>query len=308
MKIADISHVIYRCPDLDLIERFLLDFGLVRVRRDADALYMRGAGPAAYCHVVQQSDTPGFGGVALRAASAADFEAAKRLRGASTAQMLSGPGGGQCINLLDPDGLPVQVVHGIEPAQPLPLREALALNYAREKHRHGEPQRIARGPAQVLRLGHALFFVTDFERSKDWYCDNFGMLPSDFIHEGTPERRLGGFLRCDRGDEWTDHHTIGIFRAPKAKIHHASFEIQDFDAQFLGHEWLRERGHRPVWGIGRHLLGSQIFDYWFDPYGNIVEHFADGDLFRADKKTESFQAGPESLYQWGPPVPDIFFA
>jgi catechol 2,3-dioxygenase-like lactoylglutathione lyase family enzyme len=312
MKIDDISHVIYHCPDLDVIERFWLDFGLVTARRDADTLYMRGAGPAPYCYVARRSTTPSFGGVALRAASAEDFEEAKGFPGAAEAAPLTGPGSGECVQLLDPDGLPVQIVFGIEPAQPLPLREVLQFNYARAKYRQGTPQRIARGPAQIVRLGHALFFVTDLERTVDWYCSGFGMLPSDFIHETTPAQRLGAFLRCDRRDEWADHHTIGIFRAPPhvkaAKVHHISFEIQDADAQFLGHEWLRDRGHRHVWGIGRHLLGSQIFDYWYDPFGNIVEHYADGDMFRADKKTESFQAGPESLYQWGPPVPDVFFA
>jgi catechol 2,3-dioxygenase-like lactoylglutathione lyase family enzyme len=308
MKIADISHVIYRCPDLDLIEKFMIDFGLVRARRTFDTLYMRGTGPAAYCYVAQKSDASGFGGVALRAASTADFDDAIRLPGASEPKSLSGPGGGKSVTLRDPDGLPVHIVHDIEPAAPLPLRAVLSVNYAEEKHRRGVGQRLARGPAQIARLGHVLFFATDFERSKDWYCSNFGMLPSDYIHEGAESNRLGGFLRCDRGDRWTDHHTLGIFKAPKAKIHHASFEIQDFDAQYLGHEWLRAQNYKHVWGIGRHLLGSQIFDYWFDPYGNIVEHFADGDLFQSDKKPDTFQAGPESLFQWGPPVPEIFFA
>jgi len=34
-------------------------------------------------------------------------------------------------------------------------------------------------------------------------------------------------------------------------------------------------------GVGRHLLGSQIFDYWRDPWGQKHEHYADGDLFDA---------------------------
>ena len=308
MKIADISHVSYRCPDLDAIETFMTDFGLARTQRTPDALYMRGAGSAAYCYVAHKADKPGFAGVALRAASAAGFEAAAKIPGASAPRALSGPGGGMSIALRDPDGLPVEVVHGIAPCAPLAMRQPLHLNYAEQKHRRGATQRIPRGPAQVLRLGHALFFATDFQRTIDWYCTHFGLLPSDYIHEGTEDQKLGAFLRCDRGPEWTDHHTIGVFKAPKAKIHHASFEIQDFDAQYLGHEWLREKGYQHVWGIGRHLLGSQIFDYWYDPYGHIVEHFADGDLFDASKPAQSFNAGPDSLFQWGPPVPEVFFA
>lgn len=28
-------------------------------------------------------------------------------------------------------------------------------------------------------------------------------------------------------------------------------------------------------------MGSQIFDYWKDPFGNELEHWTDGDLFTA---------------------------
>ena len=42
-----------------------------------------------------------------------------------------------------------------------------------------------------------------------------------------------------------------------------------------------------MWGIGRHVLGSQLFDYWFDPDGFEYEHYTDGDVFTADHETES---------------------
>ena len=45
-------------------------------------------------------------------------------------------------------------------------------------------------------------------------------------------------------------------------MHHSSFEVHDFDIQSLGHQWLRDKGYDLVWGVGRHVLGSQIFDYW----------------------------------------------
>ena len=42
---------------------------------------------------------------------------------------------------------------------------------------------------------------------------------------------------------------------------------------------LRDRGYRHSWGIGRHIQGSQIFDYWRDPDKMMFEHYADGDVF-----------------------------
>ena len=77
------------------------------------------------------------------------------------------------------------------------------------------------------------------------------------------------------------------------KIHHSSYEvlsyavsllipakaalqIEDFDQQLIGHEWLTDKGYQSSWGVGRHVLGSQIFDYWFDPSGHHVEHYVSG--------------------------------
>jgi hypothetical protein len=54
-------------------------------------------------------------------------------------------------------------------------------------------------------------------------------------------------------------------------VHHASFEVHDFDTQQLGHQWLAKQNYTSVWGVGRHILGSQIFDYWWDTTGNMIE-------------------------------------
>lgn len=46
-----------------------------------------------------------------------------------------------------------------------------------------------------------------------------------------------------------------------------------------GHTHLKASKRTPQWGIGRHVLGSQIYDYWLDPHGQMLEHWTDGDLF-----------------------------
>ena len=60
--------------------------------------------------------------------------------------------------------------------------------------------------------------------------------------------------------------------------------------------------------IGRHVLGSQVFDYWRDPWGHMFEHYADGDLLTASSKPGNYPALPENLAQWGPPVTPTFFS
>ena len=52
----------------------------------------------------------------------------------------------------------------------------------------------------------------------------------------------------------------------------------------MAHRWMKQRGHSPVWGVGRHQLGSHIFDVWRDPDGNRFETYSDTDLLTADAK------------------------
>lgn len=107
------------------------------------------------------------------------------------------------------------------------------------------------------------------------------------------------FYRLDRGQEAVDHHCFFFYEGSEYHIHHTSYETYDFDAQALGHDWLLHRGHRPCWGIGRHIMGSQIFDYWFDPHGFIMEHYVDGDLLDNTEPTQYSLATPENLHIWG---------
>jgi hypothetical protein len=74
-------------------------------------------------------------------------------------------------------------------------------------------------------------------------------------------RNITVFCRLDRGLTLVDHHCFFFFEGLKAHVHHASFETHDFDIQKIGHDWLREKGYINCWGVGRHVLGSQIFDY-----------------------------------------------
>lgn len=69
-------------------------------------------------------------------------------------------------------------------------------------------------------------------------------------------------MHIDLGEEFTDHHSFFIFQGPKSHVHHTSYEVHDFDTEVLGHDWLRDKGYQNCWGIGRHIMGSQIFDYW----------------------------------------------
>jgi hypothetical protein len=73
-------------------------------------------------------------------------------------------------------------------------------------------------------------------------------------------------------------------------MHHFSFEVNDFDTQLIGHEYMLGKGYKAVWGVGRHILKSQIFDYWKDTSYFTIEHYAVGDLVHVDTPTTHQEA------------------
>jgi hypothetical protein len=73
-----------------------------------------------------------------------------------------------------------------------------------------------------------------------------------------------------------------------------------------GSRYLAELGYHRSWGIGRHIQGSQIFDYWRDPDGFMVEHFSDGDMFDSTLEPGWAPFTASGLSQWGPPITKDF--
>jgi hypothetical protein len=50
-------------------------------------------------------------------------------------------------------------------------------------------------------------------------------------------------------------------------------------------------------------MGSQVFDYWKDPFGNELEHWTDGDLFIAADGSRKATLQDLLDVQWGPRHP-----
>lgn len=298
IKVTDVAFVRFRVPDLGRMEAFLRDFGLVTAAREDGALYSRGSDPEAWLHQAVSGE-PGFAGVGFEVASAADLEAAAALPGASPIEPLDGPGGGRRVRFQDPDGFAVEVVHGRAPAAPLPVERALPYNTGTAQPRVNQLQRVPRGPARVKRLGHCVLRVTDFRASAAWYRERFGFLVSDQVYVGDPEQVITAFMRCDRGEVPVDHHSFLCVGTGQPGFDHAAFEVEDIDAVMLGHEYLHGAGHEHHAGVGRHVLGSQVFDYWKDPFGHVLEHFTDGDLLDASVKPGSFDPTVALGTQWG---------
>jgi catechol 2,3-dioxygenase-like lactoylglutathione lyase family enzyme len=269
---------------------------------------MRGNGPAHHVHVTHLGPARSLG-FALQAGGADDLQQLARDTGRQV-EASDEPGGGLRVRLTDPSGLQVDVMHGVASVAPRPTRAPIATNPAADRRRFNERARIPAGPSHVMRAGHVALLVPDFQKSYEFYAGLLGMRLSDGYHAGPDETMMAAFLHCGLGAKHVDHHTVALVSPPglpAGRIDHSAFEVIDLDDVMRGHEHLRNQGHRHSWGLGRHVEGSQLFDYWRDPFGHKIEHWTDGDLVNDDYVPQVSAMDPARLSQWSAPLTPEFF-
>ncbi|MYM99187.1 VOC family protein, partial [Duganella vulcania] len=208
------------------------------------------------------------------------------------------------VELVDPAGNLLWLICGQQPLAPLPLRAPLhpLTNSVGLLPRVNATVRPPLEPAAIARLGHVVLQTVDFANMAQWYMRHLGLIPTDvqYLEDGTPALC---FFRLDLGAAPADHHSFVLAGGIEDKYEHSAYEVVDLDALGQGHNVLRAAGHRHMWGIGRHVLGSQLFDYWYDPDGMEFEHYTDGDVFTADHPTHYVPLELSSIWAWGDDVP-----
>jgi len=305
VKATSLAYIAFERPDIERADAFLTDFGLVLAERTATTRFYRGVGSPPFCYVVTKADRAAFAGFGFTVAHREDLEKLAAVPGASRIEPLDAPGGGERVRLREPSGFTVDAVHGQKLAHPLPHRSALPHNNADVRVRVNATQRPPIEPAQVLRIGHLVLEVADYQATSAWLTQHFGFIPSDVLvlPDGSPALT---FFRLDLGNAPTDHHTLALVQGFKPVYSHSAYEVIDADAVGVGSRVLTQRGWKHAWGIGRHILGSQIFDYWNDPWDDKHEHYCDGDLFTADAPMGIHPLAREGMAQWGPEMPASF--
>jgi Glyoxalase/Bleomycin resistance protein/Dioxygenase superfamily len=307
IKVVDIAWLEFEKPDLTRAEAFARAFGFQTAHHGPDELQLRGTQSGGPCVIVRRGPRTRFTGVAFRACDEVDVLRLADKLGAA-ARPLPETIGGLSVDLVDPSGIPVHVVAGMHQLPELPGQQAHIFNFGDDLQRANTAQRPSRVPARIQRLGHLVVRSTRYFEALNWYLDNLGMLVSDFLF--FPGQRERGptmsFIRCDRGSTPADHHTLALVLGPANRYVHSAYQVSDLDALAAGGEYLRQHGYLRSWGIGRHLQGSQIFDYWRDPEGFLVEHFTDGDVFDNTLEPGWAPLTASGLAQWGPPATKDF--
>ena len=134
-----------------------------------------------------------------------------------------------------------------------------------------------------IQLTHAVINSTDVEASERFAVEKLGFKVSD----RTAHMR---FVRCNR-----KHHALAYAKSDAASLNHIAFELPSMDAVMRGIGRLRDAGHEPVWGPGRHGPGNNVFGYFIAPYGGIVEYTAE-----VSEVDENYKVGTPEDWKWPP--------
>ena len=167
--------------------------------------------------------------------------------------------------------------------------------------------RVTKGPTPIKRIAHGVMGTPKMVETLKWFREHLGFISSDDIYVGEEgqHHRVLQPLRSRR--HYVDHHVFFCMAHETAGLNHLSFEVHDIDEVFIGHEYLTRLGkYEHMWGIGRHVLGSQVYDYWADPWGRVHEHWADSDRLNAANGSNLLTAEEGLNSQWGERAPEKF--
>jgi catechol 2,3-dioxygenase-like lactoylglutathione lyase family enzyme len=188
---------------------------------------------------------------------------------------LDTPGGGYGVRFLDPDNRCIELSADVAPG---------SAGFA--------------GPVPQ-KLAHVVVNTPDIDRTTAFYTELLGFRVSDW------SEHVMAFLRCN-----SEHHSIAFNAAPHAAYNHTSWTMDSIDAMFRAQGRVRSFGSPLMWGTGRHGPGAQVFNYFVEPSGYVVELIADGVEIPSEEtwQPQVWERKPEFMDLWGtagPPSAEI---
>lgn len=106
------------------------------------------------------------------------------------------------------------------------------------------------------------------------------------------------------------HHILGVVKGTAPGLHHYSFEFLDFSQYMRLGDIMDRFDKQLMWGPGRHRPGDNLYAYYQDACGAMVECssgmalVADDTVFEANVITNLARPGNVRVMNvWGPPAP-----
>ncbi|SDG53542.1 catechol 2,3-dioxygenase [Bradyrhizobium sp. Rc2d] len=156
---------------------------------------------------------------------------------------------------------------------------------------HGDRTKTARIVAdRAERLAHVNINSADIEKLSTFYQQVLGFRLTD-------RSKLMAFLCCN-----SDHHAVVLAEAPSNGLNHIAFLMPDLESVMRGSGRMIDHGFPIGWGVGRHGPGDNVFAYFVDPDGVVIEYTAEvlqvDDSYRAKGPAEWIWP-PGRTDQWG---------
>jgi catechol-2,3-dioxygenase len=183
-----------------------------------------------------------------------------------------------CVNFAAPDRATVDALHAkakafgatIE-AEPQMLPASAGGGYGfRMRTPEGHPMSISSDVARhadirddrarPTKLTHVVLNSADVPNQTAFFLDVLGFKLSD-------STQMMDFVRC-----CSDHHSIAFARNNGPTLNHMAYEMPNVDGLMRGAGRLRKNGFDIEWGVGRHGPGDNVFSYFVEPNGFVVEY------------------------------------
>jgi catechol 2,3-dioxygenase-like lactoylglutathione lyase family enzyme len=265
----------------DAAEFYVKSWGLTEVARTPAAVYLRASGPEHHVLSLHESNHKG---IAYLHFATQDVDSLKALyehakgqgaRIVTTLGPLDSPGGGFGFELVDPE------------------HRRLRISAAVELYPEADD-----APDRPRKITHVVLNAAQLESSLKFYEEVLGFKVSDWS-----ENQMV-FIRCN-----SDHHSISFNRADFAALNHIAFEMPNIDAEMRGIGRLKAANCPVRWGIGRHGPGNNVFAYFVDPSGFVIEYTTEvQSVDDATHEPQVWKRVPHLMDRWGtagPPSPEI---
>lgn len=254
-------------PDIGRSEHFYTSvWGLDLVTRHEGITYLRASGTDHHVVALRQAGCPALSAITFRLHSDAEFESIAATSQQHGATLLSGPvsnsgpDGGMVMKIRAPGGGVLCFVHG--------------------DVRHAECLPSTNRP---VRLAHVNVNSSNVDGSAAFYEQALGFRLTD-------RSKAMAFVRCN-----DDHHAIVIADAPVNGLNHVAFLMPNLEAVMRGSGRMIDAGFPIAWGVGRHGPGDNVFAYFIDPVGTVIEYTAE--VLQVD---DSYVVRGPSEWAWPP--------
>ncbi len=137
--------------------------------------------------------------------------------------------------------------------------------------------------AMPLRLSHVNLNCAGLEATSGFFQQVLGFQLMD-------RSKAMAFLRCN-----DDHHAVVLADSGLDGLNHVAFMVPDWESVMHGSGRMIDHGYAIGWGVGRHGPGNNVFAYFVDPFGFVIEYTAE--VLQVD---ENYQPHGPDYWVWPP--------